>query len=169
MGSVTEGRLSFSFSDESIVAKYDEWSFYRNQFSNAFGGSKAVDLIYIDPESTWLIEVKDYRAHKRTKSIDIGDEIALKVRDTLAGLAAAKCNASDPEERRLAALALRRNKLKVVLHIEQPQKDSKLFSRIVDPSNLKLKLKQKVRAVDAHPAVVDMRSLNTQMPWKVTG
>ena len=33
------------------------------------------------------MEVKDYRANRRTKAIDLADEIALKVRDTLAGLA----------------------------------------------------------------------------------
>lgn len=166
---INEGSLTFSFPAEADATKYDEWSFYRNQFNNAFGGTKAIDLIYIDTDQTWLIEIKDYRANRRIKTIDLGDEIALKVRDTLAGLAAGKCNASDPDEKRLARLALKRNKLRVVLHIEQPRKPSKLFPKVVDPSKLIMKLKQKVGAVDAHPAVVDQHSLKANMNWTVTG
>lgn len=82
-----EGRLTFTFPDPLEAAQYDSWAFYRNQFNSAFGGTKAIDFICIDNDKTWLIEVKDYRANRRTKAIDLADEIALKVRDTLAGLA----------------------------------------------------------------------------------
>ena len=47
---------------------------------------------------TCLIEVKDYRFHPRTKPIPLCDEVALKVRDTLAGLAAARVNVNVPLE-----------------------------------------------------------------------
>ena len=168
MVQITEGNLTFGFPEGAIVAKYDTCSFYRNQFNSAFGGTKAIDLIYVENNQTWLIEVKDYRRHNRTKTIDIGDELALKVRDTLAGLAAASFNANDQNEKRIAKQALRTRSIKIVLHIEQPSKHSKLFRQAIDPSKLEMKLKQALRAVDAHPIVVDMNSLTNKMNWKVT-
>lgn len=169
MVAIAEGRLTFTFPAGADASQYDDWAFYRNQFNNAFGGTKAVDLIYVDNDQTWLIEIKDYRVHQRTKAVELGDEIAFKVRDTSAGLAAGRCNAHDPGEKRLAKLALKKDKLRVVLHLEQPIKRSKLFPQVVDPSKLIMKLKQKLRAIDAHPVVVDQHSLKVNMNWTVAG
>lgn len=62
---IREGELNFNFEadDGSLATQYDTWSFYRNQFINVAGGTKAVDFIYIDQsdKTCWLIEVKDYR------------------------------------------------------------------------------------------------------------
>lgn len=167
---IVEGRLTFCFEPLIQAAKYDDWSFYRNQFNSAFGGTKAVDLIVIDSQTTtWLIEIKDYRAHQRTKPIDIADEMLGKVRDTLVGLVAAKFNANEPEEKRVAKRALGTNKLRVVLHLEQPQKHSRLFPRAINPVDVVQKLKQKLKAIDAHPTVVDQNSLKEDMKWTVQG
>ncbi|BBP45284.1 hypothetical protein THMIRHAS_06570 [Thiosulfatimonas sediminis] len=165
---LTEGRLTFQFSgDADSATKYDDWLFYRNQFNSAFGGTKAVDIVFVDASQTWLIEVKDYRAHRRTKTIDLGEEVALKVRDTLGGLAAAKSNATDADEKRFARKALAKHRFRVVLHIEQSLKKSKLFPKAVDVSKVQLKLKQWLKALDAHPSVVDKTSLKATMPWTV--
>lgn len=167
---ITEGRLTFSFpDDQGQASKYDDWSFYRNQLTNAFGSSKAMDIIWVDKQQTWLIEIKDYRTDRRTKPMDLGEEVALKVRDTLAGLVAARCNANDAGERQFADTALKRRKLRVVLHLEQPRTHSKLFPRAIDPSKVKLKLKQWLKAIDAHPSVVDQHSLTPSMEWSVKG
>ncbi|MFO1416251.1 MAG: hypothetical protein U1F28_03705 [Acinetobacter sp.] len=98
---IIEGQLTFSFTEPNAT-KYDEWSFYRNQFNAVCGGTKAVDLLYLEQQNFWLIEIKDYRQHTRTKTIDLADEIALKVRDTLAGLVAAQVNANEQIERDFA-------------------------------------------------------------------
>ncbi len=167
MTTVNEGALKFTFDTHCEATKYDEWSFYRNQFQNACGGSKAADFLCIDGNFSWIIEVKDYRYNRRTKPSDIDSEVSQKVRDTLAGLAAAGANANDPEEKSMAMKAFRSRKWRIVLHLEQPQKHSKLFPRIVNPSNLVTKLKQKLKAVDPHPLVVDKHSLHPTMCWKV--
>ena len=167
MLAITEGRLTFTFPDGADASQYDDWAFYRSQLSGAFGGTKAVDLIYVDDKQTWLIEIKDYRAHRRAKAGDLVDEVAFKVRDTLAGLAAGKCNANDADEKRLAGLALKRKRLRIVLHLEQPSQPSRLFPNRVELSKLEMKLKQKVRAIDAHPKVVDQHSLRADMNWQV--
>jgi len=169
MQEFVEGQLTFSFPEPLSAQQYDDWSFYRNQFTNAFGGAKAVDFICLDQDCTWLIEVKDYRLERRTKPGDLGEEIASKVRDTLAGLVAASCNANDLDEKNFAIKALRTNTLRVVLHIEQPEKHTKLFPRIVNPASLIMKLKQLLKAVDAHPLVVDQHSLKPAMLWNVEG
>lgn len=168
MTQLREGQLCFEFTGAD-ASHYDQWSFYRNQFSNAFGGAKAVDFIYVDEQQVWLIEVKDYRANRRTKPSDLGDEIAFKVRDTLAGLVAAKSNANQTDECVFAKKALRKTRIRIVLHLEQPRKPSKLFPQAVDPAKLLIKLKQKLKSIDPHPAIVDRHALQPQMNWTVTG
>lgn len=99
--SIEEGRLTFTFPVGSLASKYDAWSHYRNQFQSVCGGAKAVDIVYAESKVGWLIEVKDYRVHSRTKASDLAEEVAIKVRDTLAGLVSARCNANEAEERRV--------------------------------------------------------------------
>jgi len=166
---ITEDRLSFSFPHRVQATKYDDWSFYRNQFNAAFGGTKATDLIAIDGDTTWLVEIKDYRIHRRTKPIDLGDEVAVKIRDTLAGLTAAQCNANNKDEKQFARSALKTKKLRIVLHLEQPLKHSRLFPRVINPVAVQQKIKQKLKAIDAHPKVVDQHSLSPDMSWTVQG
>ena len=166
---LTEQQLTFTFAEGVEASQYDDWAFYRNQFSAVCGGTKAVDFVCLDGDQLWLIEVKDYRHHRRTKLVDLGDEVAAKVRDTLAGLVAASCNANEAEERHVARQAVGRSRLRVVLHLEQPRHPSRLFPRAVDPDDVLLKLKQRLKAVDAHPRVVDQSTLDAQMPWAVRG
>jgi len=62
----------------------------RLSFSEGSGSAKAVDIIAIHAnQRLWLIEIKDYRAEARQKAIELAEEFALKVRDTVAGLMAA--------------------------------------------------------------------------------
>jgi hypothetical protein len=163
---ITEGKLVFSFESDQAV-KYDDWSFYRNQLTNAFGKAKAVDLIFIDEDDAWLIEVKDYRHNKRTKPSDLAVEIAEKIRDTLAGLAVAQKNSSEAEERAFARDCMKK-KFRVVLHLEQPATGSRLFPRIAEPDDLSKKLKQLLKAVDAHPVVVDQKTIKNRLGWSVS-
>lgn len=73
--------LSFCFPDGWEATKFDDWAYYRNQFSKAHEGIKAVDILALSPDKAtlWLIEVKDFRAHPRTKSIPLQEEIWKKV------------------------------------------------------------------------------------------
>lgn len=164
---LVEGDLTFSFPVQTSASKYDGWSHYRNQFQSFCGGSKAVDFVCRDGDVTWLIEVKDFRQHRRVKTVDLPDEIALKVRDTIAGLVSAKFYANELSEKTCADRLLRSKKIRVVCHIEQPAKHSKLFPRAIEPMDLKLKLKTLIKAIDAHLAVVDSRSIHADMPWSV--
>ena len=71
MTNIPEGDLTFSFKDGCQASKYDDWSFYRKQFQAVAGESKAVDILCIKGNTSWLIEIKDYRQHPRTNPIDI--------------------------------------------------------------------------------------------------
>lgn len=152
MTEMREGRLVFRFDDGCQVGKYDDWAFYRNGFQRV-ADSAAVDFVCICNQECWLVEVKDYSHHPRTKAIDLGDEVAHKARDTLAGLAAARFNASVPEERQLARRALQSTHLHVVLHLEQPTHPSRLRPNSIDPASLAQKVRQKVRRIDPHPKI----------------
>ena len=168
MTEIEEGDLGFSFPDHCEAGKYDDWAFYRNQFQSVAGGSKAVDIVCIAEDAAWLIEVKDYRRHPRTKPSDLGDELAGKVRDTLAGLAAASANANCQEERALARRALAaKRRWRVVLHLEQPW-GTRLRPRPVDVASVLTEmLGRKLKAVDPHPLVLDRETHRSDIPWTV--
>lgn len=159
--------LRFTFPKDWKVGKYDDWSFYRNQFAKMRDGIKSLDLLAVDPaKMAWLIEAKDYRAHARTKPSDLGGEVAQKVFDTLAAMLPAKNNAIDATERDLALAVTNCSQLRVVLHLEQPAKHSKLYPRAIDPAHVQLKLRRLLKPVDAHPKVVDKNNLGG-FGWEV--
>jgi hypothetical protein len=162
--------LTFTFPDDWQVSKYDEWSYYRNQFGRMRNSIRAVDLVAKAPDRTvWLVEVKDYR-HPNA-AIPSLEDLALvawdKVYDTLAALLPASLLANDPDERGLARGLCRGSALRVVLHVEQPMKRSVLFPRGgIDPANLRMKLKQMLRPIDPH-ALVASSGLMVNLPWGV--
>ena len=165
---IWEGSLAFSFPDGCTATKYDEWAFYRRQFQSVAGGSKAVDLLCLTDDVAWLIEVKDYRQHRRTKPSCLSAEVAAKVRDTLSGLAATGANANERCEQAMARQALAtKRRWRVVLHLEQPAPPSRLRESAVDPAHLKQALKRALKAIDAHPAVVDRGRPPAGAPWTV--
>ena len=170
MSVLQEGKLACTFPSNWKVTKYDDWAFYRNRFVNCCCGNKAVDFLAYNPRdrTLWLVELKDYRQFRRTKddTISLWEEISLKARDTLAGLFAAKVDTSHSEQP-YAAQALGTSKLRVVLHLEQPRTHSRLFPRDYDPASVQQKLKQTLKPIDAHPQVVELRTMDS-VPWTAT-
>lgn len=158
--------LTFTFPPSWNVCKYDEWAFYRNQFSKMWSGIKAVDLIAIEGQVIWLIEVKDYRRQQRTKTINLAEEVAKKVFCTLAAILPAKVNASDLSEQQFAEAVTRGQRLHIVLHLEQPKKSSKLFPRAINPSNVQLKLRGIIKPIDPHLKVVESTHMQG-LAWTV--
>jgi hypothetical protein len=160
--------IIFDFPDDWHVSKYDDWSFYRNRFARMWNGIKSLDLLAIGPENVaWLIEVKDYRVHQRTKASAIADEVAHKVFDTLAALLPAKMNADDETEKKIAGKITNAKQLRIVLHLEQPTKHSKLRPRAINPADVKQKLRSLLKPVDAHPFVSEISNMGT-LNWSVS-
>ena len=166
MTEITEGALTFLFPNGCEASKYDDWTFYKMRFQSVAGGSKAADILCLDRGIVWLIEIKDYRQHTRKKPSDLCDEVAVKMRDTLSGLATAYANAVEAE-RDFAQRAIRTGAWRVVLHLEQPDEDSRLRPKAMDPANVQLKLRQKLKAVDPHLLVMGMGTLANNVPWSV--
>jgi hypothetical protein len=164
---IVEGAITFDFPVSFEVQKLDVTTFYKKHFQSFAGGAKAVDIIAFDssrPE-LWLIEVKDYRAHRRIKTMDLFDEIATKVFSSLTCLLAMRANAIG-EEQAFAVQALKQFRLKVVLHLEQPSKPSKFFPQVIDPKAAPDKLKQRLRAIDPQAKVSSIAL--ARVPWVAT-
>lgn len=155
--------LLFDFPDAWQASKYDEWSFYRNQFVKQEDGIKGVDALALsDLNEAFLIEVKDYRHPETEKPSELPQAVAGKVRDTLAAMLPARLLANEPIEQRMATAILNCANLKVVLHIEQPLR----HRPVVDPADIKQKLRRLLRAVDPHLKVVSMRNMQG-LTWTV--
>jgi hypothetical protein len=161
-------KLTFEFPDNWTISKYDDWRFYTQKFQSMCGGGiKGMDILALDPQRTaWLIEVKDYRQHRRTKAIEIAPEVADKAFDTLAGLLPAKVSSDEPEDVAFAKAMHNSSKLRIVLHLEQPTKHSALFPRAISLLDVQQKLRTLVRPVDAHAVVCEMQDLR-KVPWNV--
>ena len=176
--SVTEtvDGLQFDFPAGWLTAKCDDWAFYRKQFCKLHDGLKSIDLLAVSPRLTghpteptlWMIEVKDYRLHQRTKTISLHEEMAGKVTGTLALLLPAKLSATVTNEKVMAGKALNAKRVRVVLHIEQPRVVLAFAagSKAINLANVQIELRKRVKAIDAHPEVLD--SSSARVPWTVT-
>lgn len=90
-----------------------------------------------------------------------------KVRDTLAGLAAAATNAENADEKEIARRALDPNRRwRVALHLELPDQHSELWSKKNDLADLRLKLRAALKSVDPNAGVVDTSRAHVDMNWK---
>lgn len=167
MPTITEGALAFIFPADWSAWKYDNWTHYRRQFQRICDRVKATDMILLSPNNCcWFLEVKDYRRHQRTKPSDLPKEVAEKLRDTLAGLVSARFRANDEDEREAARRVLESSDIRVVLHLEQPTKPSTLYPRAINPANVLQGLRQRIKAIDPHPSVVELNSMHS-IPWRV--
>ena len=156
--------LIFTFPERWQASKYDEWSFYRNQFSKMRDGIKAVDALAIDEHNIgFMIEVKDYRHPDTEKPSELPAAIADKVLHTLSAMLPAKLHAVNLAEKNLAANLLRCKALRVIAHIELPGR----HRGVVDPADLRQKLRQLLRVVDPHVKVVSTANMQG-LAWTVS-
>ena len=161
-----EGRLRFEFPADWSVLRPGEASFYKKHFQGFCGGSKETDFVLKSGDGDWyLLEVKDYTTDRRTKPLDLVEELSIKVRDTLSLLLAGAANDTTGKG---VGVFLRGgampSKIRVVLHLEQPRNPSRLFPGATLKANFQDKLKKSLRCVDSHPRVVSTTSPN--LPWK---
>jgi len=140
----------FSFSPDWSAFKYDDSAFYRDVFSRVHDNLGAVDIVAIERDlhtgedvRVVLIEVKDYRhptAGGKTPS-QLVDAVLRKVTATLSGLSVAARRADNAAEKGLAVRAQTSARLEVILHCENPP------TPIVDPSELVIKLRQRLQPI----------------------
>ncbi len=166
---MTEGKLIFEFPNNWQAIKYHETTFYQKHFQK-LAESKAVDFVACEiggNDELWLIELKDYRIHRRTKVGDLFLEIASKVRDTLASLYLAQ-RKEEVDVHNFVKMAAAKKRMRIVLHLEQPQRPSKLYPLAVERNNAQIKLRQQVQVVDRHAIVCELAKMPPQCKWTVT-
>ena len=78
----------------------------------------------------------------------------------------AKLNANDEKEKQIANKVIASRKVRIVLHLEQPAKHSKLRPRAINPADIELKLRQLLKPIDTHPLVAERSSMRN-LPWIV--
>lgn len=162
-----EGGFEYVFADGVPAEKYDAWSHVRNRFSRTCGGAKSVDLICLNQTTLWLIEVKDYRSQTRTKPSTLQQEVAEKVRDTLAGLISARLYADEPNEQSSADTFLACKRIRVALHLEQPNARSGARPRPINPASVLQELKRLIKWIDSHPVVFCRSNTGPHLPFSV--
>lgn len=164
-GRFDEQALHFEFDDTWQVVKYDDEPGYRDGI-HTLGQTKAVDFLgQRHPDKRLVfIEVKDFRGHRienkeRVSSGDLADEVAYKVRDTLAGMIGAqRCRPDEAIWRELVRALDHRHELRVILWLEEDKprggKDIRADGR---RSTLLKSLKARLRWLDAR-ALVESRA-----------
>jgi len=131
--SLTIEKQRFTFGDHwKIVFKYDDTKFYRvgperlkGELEGQIHATRAVDLVGVHTEyGLLLLEAKDFRGHRienktRIKHGEIVVEVALKVRDTVAGLiGAARQKISEFDSTAIKAACCAGKKLVIVIWLE---------------------------------------------------
>lgn len=167
---ILEGNLSFSFEFDAI--KFDDSSYYRKHFSKIKNEIAAVDILAVNSSTGYLIEIKDY-THPDTEELQLNELIETvvnKVLSTLSAILPMKNYASIPiEEKETVTLFSKANEIKVFLHLELPPPRSKLEQSTWDFQKIQMKLKNKLKPIDAHPKVVSKTILKEKgFPWSVT-
>lgn len=117
--------VSFDLDDRWKAVKWDDHEAYRRQIAH-LEGATAVDLLgLVDETDVWLVEVKDLRGHRienrrRVSSGRLAEEIAGKIRDTLAGVLWAVGRSADATVARVAsAIVGRDRRVCAVLWLEE--------------------------------------------------
>ena len=191
---ITEDKLQFTFPNDwnPVPCKLDDWAYYRRQYSRYFNqikpicancngvilcascnhmntfGVKAMDIAAIDSSRiAWLIEIKDYRFNQRTKAIDLADEIAIKVRDSLAMILAAVTQANIASEQSMAKAISLAKRICVVAHIEQSLTPTRLRPPAIDLIAIREKLRRLLHFLDPHVLVVESSRMQN-LPWTVS-
>jgi hypothetical protein len=153
--SFVEGELLFEFDELwEPITSWDKHPAYQNGIREMDKG-RAVDFIGVyDDKFIYLIEVKDYRLHKRKKVESPLTEFELKVRNTVAGLVGSgrrEHYSSECLPYIEALLKPQKFKLILIFWIEQPR-----FSGMPDATRRKRL---------AAGAGIAMRQAKTRVKW----
>jgi hypothetical protein len=164
---IEEKNLRFSFEFDAI--KFDDTSYYRDCFNKIKNGTKAIDILAVNSNIGYLIEIRDYThpATKDKKLIDLIEAILNKVISTLAAILPMKNNANIQLEKDIATLFSKTTEIKIFLHIEFPPPESNLEQASWSCQKIQMKLKRRLQSIDVDPQVVT-KKYPDNFPWKVT-
>lgn len=168
--------LTFDFNATVAAGIYDQWQHYTAVWNAPPASQKAVDVVAVEgvpPQSTWLIEAKDFRVitnpPKPSNIAGLAQFVAHKAGHTLAGLADASTHAAVPGEKKLATDALASASRRIVLHLEPHTGAHTALFPIGFAASVLQKLRQLVRAIDPNPLVLNIANTpKSGVPWMVS-
>ena len=176
-GQFDEQALHFEFDDTWQVIKYDDEPGYRDGI-HKLGQTKAVDFLgqHHPAKRLFFIEVKDFRGFRvenkeRVSSGSLADEVAFKVRDTLAGMIGAQRRRPDEAIWGELVRALEHgHEVRVILWLEEDKprgrKDIRADGR---RSTLQKDIQKRLHWLDAR-VLVEPRDTGARLPGvTVTG
>ena len=162
-----ESGLCFEFDEDLEVIKYDEiGGSYREQLLRCFNGLKAVDFICKRQSELWLLEIKNYAEHDRTKSGSVVDEFLEKVRDTFTGITTL-CLISNRKDKRHYLSLLKAKHIHLVLHCDF-KKQMKTRDLLTKQRTLQEQLRKKLRFIDSHVKVTCIQNPAKRLPWSTS-
>lgn len=187
MTTFLEQKLSFTFGPAWTARKWDDEDAYRQGIARLHGldcscgkttgGSKATDFVALRSEHLLYLEVKDFRGHRienkpRLKDGELAKEVALKVRDTIAGIVGARRTRGDGDGWATFAEAAAKAKhpVHVVLWLEQdvpPQSPRGALDRA--RNSLEQELKKQLRWLTTHVFVASLERAQRLADIAVTG
>lgn len=143
---IQEGRLKFTFGDEWKAVQYDEHLCYRSGIEKLKGdlrnntgdtghhGTMALDIVARKTGTVLLMEVKDFRGHRIENKNRVGEElaleVALKTRDTIAGLVGGLHVRDDNDIDAMAkSLSAKGNDIHVALWLEEDRRSPSPIER----------------------------------------
>lgn len=96
-----EKNQRFLFGEDWRVFRYDCADSGYHVLRNAIAGTKSCDFLGVHEQTAYFLEAKDFRGYrienkKRLTKGELADEVAQKVRDTLAGIVSG-CRRSDSQ------------------------------------------------------------------------
>ncbi len=174
---IQEGDFIYHFPDSFKVMRPCECKYYTQDWQTfAVGknqpGNAETDFVAFDTseKKLWLIEVKDYRRHPRSKTAEIGLEFARKCRDTLSLLAAlqvspwAHAKKDKTSENDKASDEFQKMKsIQCILHIEIPPAKQKGVSL----SSIKDSVRRHLRRLDPKVKVGTASQISHLLPFTI--
>lgn len=172
MPDFVEGDLEVAFSSIWKWIKYDDQPFYRKRMQQLSGvldgrqeSTRALDLIATTGSLLLLVEVKDFRRHRienkhRLKNQELALEVALKTRDTVAGMMGALQVTNEVNWEPFSAALTRRGKpnpIRIVLVLAQDLHNHGHTREEFDA--LSMALQQKMRWLTTEVLVCEPRDL----------
>ena len=166
MTTYAEGALLFDFGGGWIVEKYDDHHGYRQGIERLKDraqldvggrvhalelGTKAVDFVGLWANEVHFIEVKDFRGHRienkqRIRDGDLAVEVAVKVRDTIAGIVGARQRPGGGTWRPYVDALARGGRPRVCLWLEEDTMGPRAIER-------------------GHPGIALQRDLQERLAW----
>jgi hypothetical protein len=157
-----ERHLRLEFAGGWMVEKYDDHVDYRDKIGR-LQDTKAVDFVGVYQQEGFMIEVKDFRGHRIENKDRFGgpleDEVAMKVRDTVAGIVGAIRTSANAAQWRpfFRCLSNANSCLRVILWLEDDAMRSDDAAR-ARALVLTQSLKSRLRWLTTHVLAVSMRT-----------